>query len=169
MTTRLMLPSHRAFADDKPLLLRPRFAVDLRAKIVARKFSARRVAAEFMPPHRIAKDILTVRCSVDGVQFELARDGDALIPIVVHMEKTLDGAKEAMRVLPSFARAILVFDHRARSGAPDAVAMVGLIDWLSYRMTDERMTETNKAVFAADRAMEDAFDAAARWMENGHG
>lgn len=163
MITRLTFPSRRTFADDKPLLLRPRFAVDLRAKI-----GARRVAAEFMPPHRIAQDVLTVRCSVDGVQFELARDENALIPIVVHLEKTLDGAREAMRVLPSFARAMLVFDHRARCGVPEAVALVGLMNWLSYRMVDEGMTETNRAIFAADRAMEDVFGATAQWLEDGY-
>lgn len=168
MTTRLTLPSHRAFADDKPLLLSPRFAVDLRAKIIAReRIPARRVVAEFMAP-RVSKDILTVRCSVDGVQFELARDGDTLIPIVVHMEKTLNGAKDAMRVLPSFARAMLVFDHRARCGMPEAVALVGLMNWLSYRTVDEGMTETNRAIFAADRAMEDVFGATAQWLEDGH-
>lgn len=170
MASRLVLPSRHALANDKPLLIRPRFAVELRAKIVAREhFPARRVLAEFMTPHRVSQDVLTVRCSVDGVQFELARDGSTLIPIVVHMEKTLVEVREAMHTLPSLARAMLVFDHRARCGAPEAVAMVGLINWLSFCMTNEQASETDKAVFAADRAIEDVFGAAARWMEDGHG
>jgi hypothetical protein len=170
MTTRLTLPTRRVFDDAAPLLRWPRFAIQIRPKIVAReRLPARSVLAEFLVPARIQKDVLTVRCAVDGVQFELAREGDALTPIVVHMEKPLGDVKEAMQVLPSFARAMLVFDHRARNGVPEAVAMVGLIDWFAPRAGMEKLGETNSVVWEADHAMQDVFGAVARWMEQGHG
>jgi hypothetical protein len=170
MTTRLALPARRVFDDASPLLRWPRFAMQLRPKIVAReRLPARSVLAEFLAPSQIRPDILTVRCAVDGVQFELAREGDVLTPIVVHMEKPLGEVREAMQQLPSVARAMLVFDHRARSGAPEAVAIAGLIDWLAPRMTSEKYSTTNRAIVEADNAMEDVFGATAHWMENGHG
>lgn len=170
MTTRLALPARRVFDDAAPLLRWPRFAIQLRPKFVAReRFPARRVLAEFLAPSRIQPNILTVRCAVDGVQFELARDGEKLTPIVVHMEKPLSEIQEAMQQLPSVARAMLVFDHRARSGAPEAVALAGLIDWLAPRMTSEKYSATNRAIAEADDAMMNVFGAAAHWMEDGHG
>jgi hypothetical protein len=173
MTTRLMLPIRRVFDDDKPLLALPRFGLQLGPRIVARKrYQARRVIAEFLPPHQTIPhmpDSFTVRCSIDGVQFELMHEQNALTPVVMHLEKPLDKIEEAMQQLPSVARAMLVFDHRARSGVPEAVAMVGLIDWLAPRMTDARFGEIAAAANDTDRAMEDVLGAAARWMESGHG
>jgi hypothetical protein len=171
MTTRLMLPSRRVFPDDKPLLKFPRFAMQLNAHIVARThYSARRVIAEFMPPRQtIARkpDRFTVCCCVDGVEFELMHESGALTPVVVHLEKPLGEIEEAMQRLPSVARAMLVFDHRARSGVPEAVAMVGLVNWLAPRMTDAKYSAITAAANGADSAMDDVFGAVARWMENG--
>jgi hypothetical protein len=170
MTTRLNLPAHRVFDDAAPLLRWPRFAIQLRPKIIAReRLPARRVLAEFLTPSRIQPDILTVRCAVDGVQFELARESEKLTPVVVHMEKPLGEVKEAMQQLPSVAHAMLVFDYRARCGVPEAVALVALMDWLAPCMTSEKFNTTNKALAEADHAMDDVFGAAAHWMEDGHG
>jgi hypothetical protein len=171
MSTRLMLPSRRVFPDDNPLLTFPRFAMQLNAHIVARKrYEARRMIAEFMPPRQTSArkpDSFTVCCSVDGVEFELMHESGTLTPVVVHLEKPLGEIEEAMQRLPSIARAMLVFDHRARSGVPEAVAMVGLVNWLAPRMTNAKHQEVNAATSDADRAMDAVFGAAAQWMENG--
>jgi hypothetical protein len=172
MTTRLTLPVRRVFDDAKPLLAFPRFALQINAHIVARKrYEARRVIAEFMPPRQTITrkpDSFTVCCSVDDVQFELIHENGALTPVVVHLEKPLGEIEEAMQRLPSVARAMLVFDHRARSGVPEAVAMVGLMNWLAPRLTDAKHREITTAANDADRAMDAVFGAAAQWMENGH-
>ncbi len=85
----------------------------------------------------------------------------------MHLEKPLGEIEEAMQRLPSVARAMLVFDHRVRSGVPEAIAMVGLMNWLAPRMTDAKHREITAAANDTDRAMDDVFSAAARWMENG--
>jgi hypothetical protein len=168
--TRLVLPPRRLFDDTAPLLVISRFGLQLQTKIVAReRFPTRRVIAEFLPPRRIARDVLTVQCVVDGVRFELMREGQSLTPVVTHMEKTLGQSVEAMKRLPNVALGMLVFDHRARCGAPEAVAAVGLIDWLSPRANERKLGETNIAVHEADLAMDNAFSAVSRWLEDGHG
>ena len=171
MTTRLILPVRRVFDDDKPLLTFPRFAMQINAHVAARKrYEARRVIAEFMPPRQTIPrkpDSFTVWCSVDGVQFELMHENSALTPVVVHLEKPLGEIEEAMQRLTSVARAMLVFDHRARSGVPEAVAMVGLVNWLAPRMTDAKFSAITAAANDTDRAMDAVFGAVARWMENG--
>lgn len=172
MTTRLILPVRSVFDNHKPLLAFHRFGVHLNSRVVARKhFPARRVIAEFMPPHQTIPrkpDSYTVRCAVDGVQFELMRERNEITPVVVHLEKPLNEIEEAMQQLPSVARAMLVFDHRARSGAVEAVTMVGLIDWLAPRANERKLGAMDPTVRDAELALEEVFGAAARWMENGY-
>lgn len=167
MTIRLPLPARRVFDDARPLLLMPRFGLTVRPD----DCEPHVIIAEFARPRRVTKDILTVRCIVDGVTFELMKDDSTnkLHTVVCHMEKRLDDAQSAMRVLPLIAIAMLAFDHRARSGVPEAIGMVGLIDWLAPAASMRNAGRMSGTVRDADLAMADAFGAAMKWMEDGHG
>ena len=166
---RLQLPARRALPDARPLLTMPRFGLSV-TTVSPTETTTRTVIAEFMRPRKIAKDVLTVQCTVDNVVFELMRVQVAELQVVVcRAEKTPAEMVVAMRALPPIARALLVFDHRARSGVPEAVAMVGLINALAPAANMRNMGQIVEPVRDADLAMLNAFDAVERWMEDGHG